>query len=387
VSWLDVMSGLRLSIEQLGEVRDALKRRIAEGLAEPDREIACLPAFLPPPSPEVKGEALVLDLGGTNIRAALVAVDGPAQMRILAGPVKASLRDGGDMDADAFLHKQAELVASLGLGQDPYPLGYVFSFPARIEPDADAVLLRWTKGLDIPGVVGTKVGSRLADTLRSLGVSCGRTVVLNDTVACLVGGAFCHEGDASRVVGLIAGTGTNMAGFVDAARSPRLEAAGLEGQWAVNFESGNFSPPHLDPIDEALDAATVNPGAQRFEKAVSGFYLPRLLAEVEGLDQPPESAAYLDQQVRKGGPHAETSQLLLDRSADLVAAGLAAVFEPLEPGPVGVLAEGSLFWSSPGYVERVRSRLSALGQTTEIEIFGRDDVNFFGAAVAALTMA
>ncbi len=381
------MSGFRLSMEQLREVRDALQARICEGLAVAEREIACLPAYLPPPSSEVKGEALVVDLGGTNIRAARVAIDGPGRMRILAGPAKASLRKGGDMDAEAFLRKQAELVASLDLGEDTHPLGYVFSFPARVEPDADAVLLRWTKGLDIPGVVGTKVGSRLAETLRDHGVHCSRTVVLNDTVACLVGGAFCHQGDPSRVVGLIAGTGTNMAGFVDAARSPRLEAEGLRGRWAVNFESGNFHPPHLDALDDALDAESVNPGSQRFEKAVSGFYLPKLLARAEGMEEAPDSGAYLDQQVRTGGPHAETSRLLLNRSADLVAAGLAAVFEPLGPGPVGVLAEGSLFWSSPGYVERVQERLGALCRSTEIDVFGREDVNLFGAAVAALTMA
>ncbi|MEM6368674.1 MAG: hypothetical protein AAGD10_11515 [Myxococcota bacterium] len=387
MSWLDAMTGLRLSLEQLQDVRDVLSERIGEGLDEAQREIACLPAFLPPPPPEVQGEALVLDLGGTNIRAALVAIDGPGQMRILAGPVKASLRGGGQMDADTFLGKQAELITSLDLGSKSYPLGYVFSFPARVEPDADAVLLRWTKGLDIPGVVGTRVGARLAEALRHRGVQCRRTVVLNDTVACLIGGAFCHGGDASRVVGLIAGTGTNMAGFVDAGRSARLRAAGLEGAWAVNFESGNFHPPHLDNLDEALDQASLNPGAQRFEKAVSGYYLPKLLARAESLDEVPDSAAFLDQQIREVGPYAETSRLLFERSADLVAAGLAAVFRPLGPGRIGVLAEGSLFWSSPGYEQRVQARLSRLCDAPQVEIFGRDDINFFGAAAAALTMA
>ena len=57
---------------------------------------------------------------------------------------------------------------------------------------------------------------------------------------------------------------------------------------AINLESGNFSPPHLTTADDALDRASDNPGAQRFEKAVPGAWLDAngyavLAAEIDKL--------------------------------------------------------------------------------------------------------
>ncbi len=382
------LSPLQLSLDQLQDVRSTLQARIAEGLQHEDKEILALPAFLPPPPGSVCGEALVVDLGGTNIRAALVKVDGPERIEVLAGPARRSLRDAsgqGPRTADEFFDMQAELVAELGIRDDRHPVGYVFSFPARIEPDADAVLLRWTKGIDVPGVVGHKVGCNLEAALKAHGLHCGRVVVLNDTVAALVGGAHRYQGPPERTIGLIAGTGTNMAAFFTQNQSPKL-SGWSESSMAVNLESGNFRPPHLSSWDDQIDARSNNPSAQRFEKALSGVYLPQLFGEILQLEDPPTSAAELDRQILEGGPHQDVAACLLDRSADLVAAGLAGVIDHVGPGPVGVLAEGSLFWQSPGYGARVQDRLHSLCPDTQATVLKLDDVNLCGAAVAALTM-
>jgi hexokinase len=46
----------------------------------------------------------------------------------------------------------------------------------------------------------------------------------------------------------------------------------------VNSEWGGFSAPSLPRVaaDEAVDAQSVNPGAQTFEKLISGLYLGRI---------------------------------------------------------------------------------------------------------------
>ena len=55
-------------------------------------------------------------------------------------------------------------------------------------------------------------------------------------------------------------------------------ASGDGGEMVVNIEWGAFGdtcPSVLPttPMDDAIDAGSLNPGVQRFEKMISGFYL------------------------------------------------------------------------------------------------------------------
>lgn len=389
------LQSLRLRTEQLQDVRTSLYARIVEGLERDGRELRALPAYLTPPTEEMRGEAIVVDTGGTNMRAALVALDGRGRSRIAAGPVKERLvaREGDGATADGFFAEQARLVRQLS-PRSGLPAGYCFSYPTEILANRDARLIAWTKGIEIPGVPGTLVGSRLGGALAAAGLGPGRVTVLNDTVASLLGGAFSSaEIPPSRFIGLIVGTGTNMAGFFTKAQAPKLgtlEAAPGE-RMAINLESGNFSPPHLTPWDEAVDAATDNPGRQRFEKAVSGLYLPYIFARIlpgqPGFDPVQGSKTLVDYRDRslESAP-LEVAAALLARSADLVAAALAAVIDFYEGSePVGILAEGSLFWSDPKYAPRVKATLSTLlGSSDQARIIRLEDANLIGAACAAL---
>ena len=78
------MKGFDLTTEQLRQVVAAYKERIVEGLANSDREIAALPTYLGLPDGSEKGKALVVDTGGTNMRAALVELS-PSDGALLAG--------------------------------------------------------------------------------------------------------------------------------------------------------------------------------------------------------------------------------------------------------------------------------------------------------------
>ena len=76
---------------------------------------------------------------------------------------------------------------------------------------------------------------------------------MNDTVASLLAGAIARGGKHPEAfVGLIVGTGTNMAGFFRAERIGKLDESPI-ATMAVNLESGAFHPPHLTAWDQAVD--------------------------------------------------------------------------------------------------------------------------------------
>jgi len=387
---------LSLTRPQLGEIADALAARIRRGLAASGEELAMLPTYLPEPDREVAGEALVVDVGGTNVRAARLALDASGRAAIPAGDRSAALKNSWNSPAE-FFSFQASLVPHMR-GAQVLPLGYCFSYPSRSLPDRDAVLLGWTKELRVPGAVGEKVGAALKEALRKEGVETGKVTVCNDTVAALVGGSWKHEGGSgfSDFVGLIVGTGNNMAAFFPTRliTSGPIDHSYRRERMAVNLESGNFHPPHLSRFDDELDETRPDAGAQRLEKAVSGKFLPPLygylLTGRVGTVRPSAEELFRLAYEEGSSPEGKLAAAVVNRSADLVAATLAGLLEVLEPeGKVGILAEGSVIEKNPLYRKRVENKLELLlgkGEKGEgrFELLQLDNVNLIGAAVAAL---
>ena len=388
------MSSFELSLTQLKEVANLLAQRIEEGLAADNKEIGCLPTYLPLPSGKQSGRALVVDTGGTNTRAALVnlwAHDG----KLEAGPNTRKVpdgRDGAPLTSEFFFGTQAEQA-------DPFPkeaslpLGYCFSYPAQATSDGDAILLRWTKGLRVDGALNERVGKPLKEQLEKRGHSISGLRVLNDTVASLLGGVhlYAEPRFGQNYIGLILGTGTNMAGVFPLKRVSKISSGSFTSKsMVINLESGNFSPPHLNSYDEEVDQKSNNPGSQRFEKAVSGHYLPYVFNAVHpGVINPEAGTQKLVELRDQGqGEHAKTAGLILDRSAKLAAAGLAGLGQLYPPGDMAVLGEGSLFWGDPQFVGTVKATLAQLDPERHFVIVKqRDNVNLLGAACAALTDA
>jgi len=378
-----------LTEQQLIEVRDAIVPRIAKGLSADGQELKALPAMILQPAGVPQGKAVALDLGGTNIRAAGILIDGTHARIISRGGEDKQLLDvnknKSPVTRDQLFDRMAELVHN-AQPEGELSVGFIFSYPCVIQPDGGATLVRWSKGVDIADTVGRDVAALLRAALVKRGRAVRRIVVLNDTVSTLLAGVVAAPG-CSHYCGLIAGTGTNMAAFFRRESITKLPGGNPKDSMAVNIETGNFHPPHLTAIDDALDARNVHdtPGTQRLEKAVSGMYLPQLFAEIVGHDQARALGVDLTNKDKSGAQTmalkaredfaGEVIRALVARSADLLGATIAGLLcfyksqaktPDQQPTRLGLLGEGSLYLKNAEHRERLiatAQRLSPAGVT------------------------
>ena len=399
-----------METKKLKQIALDLKAKIEAGLKENEQEIRCLPTFITPKTTDINGQAVVLDLGGTNYRMARVDfVNGTPTIH----PKDGWKRDLSEMKNDNYteekLHEaQADPIGELKLeNAENTPIGYCFSYPAAALPKGDAKLLYWRKGVNIKEMVEKPVGEPLLNYFREKKqLNFNGIKVINDTVASLFAGLTNPGYDA--YIGLIVGTGTNMAALMRTDKVEKLSAEEKDGMGdfiPINLESGNFHPRHLTIYDEMVDANSDKQGEQRFEKAISGMYLGEIFKSVYPQDEFEEKfnaetlTTMLSYPSRYKDGYVATARWIYERSAQLVAASLAGLILVLlshTPTIKNILltAEGSLFWSKnrkgKDYVDMVKDELQCLlsdfeHKDVQVELNRLDNANLIGTAIAALS--
>jgi hexokinase len=395
-----------LSTEQLKEIAESLHQKVENGLSRENQEVQCIPTFIYPKASDVEGKAVVLDLGGTNYRVASVEfTGGKASIRPENGFKKdLSVMKTPGFSEEQLFEEQADLIKEIKR-DEALPIGYCFSYPAESLQNGDARLLRWTKGVDIPTMVDKPVGKPLVDYLNTQSAPAFTGVkVINDTVASLFAGLT--RSDYDGYIGLIVGTGTNMATFIPSAKVAKLDKNLAEGKLLpVNLESGNFKPPYLTNVDHIVDALSDNKGAQRFEKAVSGMYLGEILKASFPFDEFEKKFDAQKLTTIMGYPdihkerHVRVARWIYERSAKLVAASLAGLTLALvscdsSVKRIRLVAEGSLFWSEDrkgtNYKDIVNTTLRMLldsfgHKDVTVDIDKMENANLIGSAIAALS--
>ncbi|MDR0835521.1 MAG: hexokinase [Tannerella sp.] len=402
-----------LTTEQLKEIASSLQEKITEGLAKDGREIRCLPTYIVPKATMEKEKVLVLDLGGTNLR--VTVVDFTGKVPVVHDGIKKNLeyvmKTPEGADREVLYEEIAKLVESLNI-EGIKSIGYCFSYPCESTPDGDAKLLFWTKGVTVKGMVNQLIGKTLMDYLnkRVKTTKFTNIKVINDTVASLFAGLTDTESQAH--IGLIVGTGTNMAMLFPSDKISKLdEEYQQKDLLPVNLESGNFYPQFLTVIDDKIDKYSDNPGGQRFEKAISGMYIGRLLEFIFSTDEFEKNfdaekltriMSYPDMFKDK---YVEVSHQVYERSAKLVAASLAGLIlnitESIEKvTDIRIVAEGSLFWSCDQkgsknikfksyknlVIETLYLLLEEFGlQNIKIHVEETSHANLTGSAIAALS--
>ena len=252
-----------------------LTRQMARGLVGEPSSLKMLHTFTRQPSGRERGRVVVVDWGGTKARAGVVELGGDGSVRMVAEEAltfsDAEKRGAPEPVFDLIAQAVGRVAHAQGVAVAP--LAFVYSYPARLERIDRAVALASTKGWRLAGLEGQDVAALLgAALLRAALPGIRLAAVANDTVAALMLQSYRARGrDAGARpadVGLILGTGTNLAAD--------LGPAGIR-----NLESGNFDGVATveTPYDAALDRELDEPppGAQRFEKMVSGHYLGEIL--------------------------------------------------------------------------------------------------------------
>ncbi|KAL6065139.1 hypothetical protein STEG23_031985, partial [Scotinomys teguina] len=284
------LESLKLSHEQLLEVKRRMKVEMVQGLSKETHAVApvkMLPTYVcATPDGTEKGDFLALDLGGTNFRVLLVRVRNGkrrgVEMHNKIYSIPQDVMHGtGEELFDHIVQCIADFLEYMGMKGVSLPLGFTFSFPCQQNSLDQSILLKWTKGFKASGCEGEDVVTLLKEAIhRREEFDLDVVAVVNDTVGTMM---TCGYEDPHCEVGLIVGTGSN-ACYMEEMRNVEL-VDGEEGRMCVNMEWGAFGDNGcLDDFrtefDVAVDELSLNPGKQRFEKMISGMYLGEIVRNI-----------------------------------------------------------------------------------------------------------
>lgn len=429
---------MRMSLEDLQLIRDSFMQDMSKGWElghgrGADAKQSSLKMISSHinvlPSGDEKGMFFAVDLGGTNLRILRVCLaDGKSTIREYreAIPARVMSKSASADDLFGFIASAcAELCKDLDtqdyIARGGIPLGFTFSFPCSQSSVKSGKLLEWTKGFETSGCVGQDPAGLLQRALDAQNLPLQVDALCNDTVGTLMTNAYTKKSPNCRI-GVILGTGTNAA-YSD----PKLD------DLIINIEWGGFDKNlKRSIIDEQIDAESPNPGKQFLEKMVSGLYLgelvrlgvlhelgrkkkfehafshieiPHVLTQINGIDTAAvshllESSDNLDSSLKDiedpliVSVLREVSECVIDRSAAVASAALAAVIQRATAGKttsgceVGI--DGSLFTKGHNYKQRLLAHLKKLIPESEfngIHLDFSEDGSGLGAALVAAAIA
>lgn len=406
--------------EQIVPARDAaaMCEEMERGLAGLGGSLQMIPTYLSGHGRIPQNEPVaVIDAGGTNYRRALVTF-GKGTYR--EEYVRKWKMPGVERPVtwEEFVSFAADSLMDIIDKTDR--IGFCFSYSAEITPEVDGRVMAIDKEVVVTGCEGKLLGASLKAELERRGHGGKKVVILNDTVAVLLGGSSVLDRDAyDGFVGQVSGTGTNTCCSLPANRIGKLHTDS-ERSMIINLESGMYGGMKKGRFDRLLDEESHNPGQKAFEKMTAGVYLGELVhlmlkgasgegllsklaaEKVEGL-QRLDSAVIdawacgenLDQVCGDAEDEAFVQKLcraVFERSARCMCTNLAAILlltgEGKDPQrPACICAEGSLVQKGRVYrpllQQLIREQIQeSLGRYTVLKV--GQETTLPGSAAAAL---
>lgn len=385
------------------------------GLCGNVRSMLMIPTYLSNDGAVPKGvSAAVIDAGGTNFRSALVTfTENGYEVSELQKVKMPGI--GKPCTWEEFISFVADRIEPLMDRADS--IGFCFSYSADITPDMDGRVYRIDKEVVVTGSEGQLIGASLIAELERRNIFGKRVVILNDTVAVLLGGASVLDKDAySGFIGQVSGTGTNTCVSLPTRDIKKLNIDSTKGM-IVNAESGLYDGLLGGDLDKRLDSESNNPGSKQFEKLTAGVYLGEvcrlLLKDAAAHGFVSESSAekimaldkidtsFVDAWVNgerlegvsgcdEDADFVQTAaRAVLMRSAKCMCANLLALGKLSGAGkdkPICVCAEGSLVQKCRVYREALESFLAEYGASMgmRFELRVGEETTLPGAAAAAL---
>ncbi len=360
-------------------------------------------------------QAAVIDAGGTNFRSALVHFQ-PAGYTVTDMIKRKMPGTEAPCTWDEFVRFTADAIEPLMDRADV--IGFCFSYAATITPEIDGRVITIDKEVVVEGCEGQLIGASLLAELERRGITGKKIVILNDTVAVLLGmAAGLDKSKYAGFIGQVSGTGTNTCVSLPVSEIKKL---GLEGDngMIINLESGKYDGITGGDFDRMLDEQSHNPGQKHFEKLTAGVYLGEIChlmlnaAADEGLLSeecaekvralPVFDSAVIDAWAFGEGyemlggneddhSFAQTLSLaLFRRSARCMCVNLLALAELIGGGrekPICMLAEGSLVQKGRCYRPELERLLELYGTEKRgiaLELHVGQETTLPGSAAAAL---
>ena len=360
-------------------------------------------------------QAAVIDAGGTNFRSALVHFQ-PAGYTVTDMIKRKMPGTEAPCTWDEFVRFTADAIEPLMDRADV--IGFCFSYAATITPEIDGRVITIDKEVVVEGCEGQLIGASLLAELERRGITGKKIVILNDTVAVLLGmAAGLDKSKYAGFIGQVSGTGTNTCVSLPVSAIKKL---GLEGDngMIINLESGKYDGIRGGDFDRMLDEQSHNPGQKHFEKLTAGVYLGEIChlmlnaAADEGLlseecaekvrTLPVFDSAVIDAWACGEGfemlggntddhSFAQTLSLaLFHRSARCMCVNLLALAELIGGGrekPICMLAEGSLVQKGRRYRPELERLLQLYGTEKRgiaLEMHVGQETTLPGSAAAAL---
>lgn len=354
---------------------------------------------------------IVIDAGGTNFRSAIGYFDGEGKVHI-EELVKTVMPASDEfLSKDRFYSTIANNIERLLPLSDK--IGFCFSYQVNMGEDVDGTVVMFSKEIKAPEVVGTKVGRETVAACKAIDGKDRRIVILNDTVATLLGGMANTREKFSAYLGYIYGTGTNVCYIENAANITKVSDL-PHGEMLVNTECGNFDGFVCGDFDSATIELTAVPGYHRFEKMTSGKYLADVIyralfvAREEGLfwSKPhlqPFELKDVSAFLQGDGLHGvftderdaqfaeDICYGLIERAAKMgaiVNSALAVASCKDRSLPVAIVAEGTTFNKLPryrGYFEQYLTNI--LGRFgIGYKILQGEDLNLIGTLMATMAL-
>jgi len=402
-----------------------LAKDIQAGLNREQSSIYMIPSFL---TTDVKVKAgvrnILIDAGGTNLRICTGSVDSNGKVTLddyykthMPGIRK-------EITADEFYRQVAKSISPLAdKGKD---IGFCYSYGAVMMPTLDGISYQSAKEVKVKGIKGTMVGASTLNALRKYSATERRIVILNDTVATLLGGKMClRDADYSTYIGYIIGTGTNVSYVEDCTNIKRLPQGSVKGKMIINTEVGNFDKLNRGTFDRIVDSQSEQPNSQLAEKMCSGRYLSLIIkqainqAVIDGLfsgrvelDKDFFDASITDTAVwnkymsgdRGGKAIAKYFGIadnlvvkdivtgIIDRAAKVGALLVSAFAIKSNCGysqdsPIAIVAEGTTFYRLYSFRQRFEHYLSLILQPKGIyyKIGGGQELNMLGTLLASMS--
>ena len=396
-----------------------------KGLSKEGSSLDMIPTYL-----SVKNEiqmntpAVVIDAGGTNFRVGLVSFDD--EMKASVSDFSKTRMPGIERELSKKEFFGALVDHTKEVAKKSTDIGFCFSYPTQINKDKDGVLLRWSKEVKAPEVVGERIGANLVAGLKDVDGKDRSVAILNDTVATLLGGkGITSHRHFDGYIGFIFGTGTNLCYIENVEAITKINDA-EDTTMIINTESGAYNKLPRGTMDVVLDNTSNNPGDYQLEKMVSGRYLGPLVHEVlkgaahEGLFSAECNARLLqlkaleliDVSLFMSHPHDaenilvgcvaeetdttlmyELIDAMIERAAKICAIKLSACILKTDSGrdmtrPVAIVGEGTTFYKLKGYKEKLDYYMKAYLNKEygrHYEFIKGEDLNLIGTAIAALS--